>query len=176
MSDISDAAQACGEEKIDSKLVPVLREAIFTVQMVLYRELKKSMAARFPDWSEEKQGWLAGAVTNNLFAAEAVDKKVNEFARNNRDLVTDELKNISISCPDLLPFLTDALRMQVICDNQEGIHSIGSLLIAKSLGILQEERSLPMPTTFMLSVRNLAQKNNLVSPINPEAEDPDNDQ
>ena len=62
----------------------------------------------------------------------------------------------------LYEVITDALRMKTICDNQEGIHSIGSLLMAKALGILQEERDLPMPSTFMLQVRTLASAHGLV--------------
>ncbi len=55
--------------------------------------------------------------------------------------------------------------MQTICDNQEGVNSAASLLIARTLGLLQEERHLPLPTTFMLAVRNLATAHNIVEPI-----------
>lgn len=164
MSELHDAVNESGEAAFDSKLIPVMREAVLTVQMVLYRVLKENMAGRFADWPQEKQGRLAGSVVNNLFGTEAVDPEVSAFARNHRDLVTDELGGLSEHCTDLIPFLTDALRMQAICDNQEGIHSLGSLLMAKELGILREERALPLPSTFMLSVRNLAGVHGIIEP------------
>ena len=39
----------------------------------------------------------------------------------------------------LRPILTDALRMQTLCDNQEGIHSMPSLLMARAGGVRSEE-------------------------------------
>jgi len=150
------------EPPFDSKLIPIMREAVLTVQMVLYRVLKENMASRYADWTPEEQGRLAGAVVNNLFGTEALDPAVTDFAREHRELVEEELRGLNEHCGDLVPFLTDALRMQTICDNQEGIHSIGSLLMAKELGILREERELPLPSTFMLSVRNLATAHGII--------------
>lgn len=161
---VANIGDEAPEPPFDSKLIPVMREAVLTVQMVLYQSMKKSVAERFPAWPEEKRAQLAGAAVNNLFGTQAVDPEVGIFARNNRGLVEQELLGLSDRCADLIPFLTDALRMQVICDNQEGIHSVGSLLMAKSLGILQEDRELPLPSTFMLSVRNLAAVHGLVKP------------
>lgn len=156
MSEMQNIADESLEPPFDSKLIPVMREAVLTVQMVLYRCLKESMAGRFADWPKERQGRLAGAVVNSLYGTEAVDPEVAVFARNHRELVEDELRGLAGHCEDLIPFLTDSLRMQAICDNQEGVHSLGSLLMAKALGVLREDRALPLPSTFMLSVRNLA--------------------
>ncbi len=162
------------EAPFDSKLIPVMREAVLTVQMVLYRSLKKRAVDRYSDWPEEKHGRLAGAVVNNLFGTEAVDPAVGLFAREHRELVEDELRCLADHCSDLIPFLTDSLRMQTICDNQEGVHSLGSLLMAKALGILREDRELPLPSTFMLSVRNLAAVHGIIEPLKaaPPPEDP----
>ncbi len=151
--------------EIDSKIMPVMREAIAIVQMVLYKQLQNSISTRYEESSTEEQQRLAGAVVNNLFGTEPLDKEVVEFAKENRELVEKELHTIAELLQPLCPYLTDALRMKAICDNQEGTHSIPSLLMAKALGILQEERALPMPSTFMLSVRTLAQVNGLVEPI-----------
>ncbi|HHD57025.1 MAG TPA: hypothetical protein ENK89_05035 [Desulfobulbaceae bacterium] len=162
------------EAPFDSKLIPVMREAVLTVQMVLYRTLKENMATRYADWPPEKQGRLAGAVVNNLFGTEALDPGVTEFAREHRELVEDELHGLHGNCENLVPFLTDALRMQAICDNQEGIHSLGCLLMARELGILREDRALPLPSTFMLSVRNLAAAHGIIEKVEaaPPPEDP----
>ena len=102
---------------------------------------------------------------NNLFGTRPHDPAVEAFGAGNRVLVEQELHELRTACPELLPVLTDALRMKTICDNQEGIHSIGSLLMAKALGILDENRELPMPSTFMLQVRTLAAAHGLIEPM-----------
>jgi hypothetical protein len=94
-------------------------------------------------------------VINNLFSTQPVDPTVGIFATENRELVERELRELALRLGDLQPMLTDALRMKTICDNQEGMHSIPSLLMARALGILQEDRPLPLPSTFMLQVRKL---------------------
>jgi len=147
---------------VDNKVLPVMREAVTTVQMVLFKVLRQSMHDRYVDQNDIYHTQLAGAVINNLFGTQPMDEGVAVFASNNRTLVERELHELKSSVKELIPIITDALRMKTICDNQEGIHSIGSLLIAKALGILQEERDLPMPSTFMLQVRTLASVHGLV--------------
>lgn len=142
-----------------------MREAIVMVQMVLFKHLHQDIVSRQAELADADQRKLAGAVVNNLFGTEPEDPAVSAFARENREEVEAQLRSLDQRFPTLCPFLTDALRMKTICDNQEGIHSIPSLLMAKALGILQEERPLPMPSTFMLSVRNLASANGLVNPL-----------
>lgn len=174
MSEQEKSTDESLEPPFDSKLIPVMREAVLTVQMVLYRSLKENMAGRYADWPQEKQGRLAGAVVNSLYGTEAVDPEIAVFARNHRELVEEELRCLADHCSDLTPFLTDSLRMKAICDNQEGIHSLGSLLMAKALGIFREDRDLPLPSTFMLSVRNLAAVHGIIEPQKaaPPPEDP----
>ncbi len=162
------------EQRIDSRIIPVMREAVFMVQMILFRTLKEDIAGRYSDWPGPHHTRLAGAVVNNLFGSHPSDPEVAEFARRNRELVEEELRGLAERCSHLAPHLTDALRMQTICDNQEGIHSIPSLLMARALGILQEERPLPLPSTFMTTVRQLAAEHGLVEPMQP-APAPEND-
>lgn len=151
--------------QLDNKVVPVMREAITMIQMVLFKQLQEDIDSRTSDLAENEQRRLAGAVVNNLFGTEPADAEITAFASKNRARVEEELRNIAERFPKLCPFLTDALRMKAICDNQEGIHSIPSLLMAKALGILQEDRALPMPSTFMISVRTLAAQDGLVKPF-----------
>ena len=150
---------------VDSKLIPVMREAVITVQMILFKVLKGCVHDRYVDQVEPYHTYLAGAVIHNLFGTQPLDAAVAVFASNNRSLVERELRELSSCCGYLLPVLTDALRMKTICDNQEGIHSIPSLLMAKALGLLQEERQLPLPSTFMMQVRHLAAGHGLVEPM-----------
>ncbi|MDD2463794.1 MAG: hypothetical protein PHI97_07320 [Desulfobulbus sp.] len=147
---------------VDNKVVPVMREAVTTVQMILFKVLRQSVHDRYVDQPDTYHTQLAGAVMNNLFGTQPLDAEMIAFAGGNRELVERELRDLKDSVGDLIPIITDALRMKTICDNQEGIHSIGSLLMAKALGILQEERELPLPSTFMLQVRLLASTHGLI--------------
>lgn len=163
---IEEAAPA-----FDSKIIPVMREAVATVQMILFQRLKESISRRYSknseysDYSEEDRMRLAGAVVNNLYGSEAVDPRVNLFARNHRELIEEELRGLSRRMEELIPHITDSLRMQTLCDNHEGIHSIPCLLLAKELGLLDEGRELPLPSTFILSVRKLGAESGLVKPM-----------
>lgn len=152
---------------VDNKVLPVMREAVTTVQLVLFKVLRQNVHDRYVDQNDRYHTQLAGAVINNLFGTQPMDEGVVDFANRNRELVERELHELKDSVRELVPIITDALRMKTICDNQEGIHSIGSLLMAKALGILQEERDLPMPSTFMLQVRTLASAHGLVEPMAP---------
>ena len=151
----------------DNRVTPVMREAVAMVQMILFKVLRQSVRERYVDQIEPFSVHLAGAVTNNLFGERPVDKAVERFAADNRELVERELRELAGHCPDLRSMLTDALRMKTICDNQEGFHSIPSLLMAKALGLLMEERDLPLPSTFMLQVRQLAAAHGLIELMAP---------
>jgi hypothetical protein len=157
---------------VDNKVIPVMREAIFTVQMILFKVVRQSVHDRYVDQDGPFHTRLAGAVINNLFGTQPADEAVAGFARENRELVERELRELAEHCQELLPLLTDGLRMKTICDNQEGIHSIPSLLMARALGLLQEDRALPMPSTFMLQVRRLAAEHGLLQPSDPLPVDP----
>jgi len=162
-----DSAVDSEPRNVDSKLIPVMRQAIVTVQMILFKVIRESIHDRYVDQVEPHHTHLAGAVINNLFGTQPLDQGVVVFGVNNRELVERELWELSDRCGHLRPVLTDALRMKTICDNQEGIHSIPSLLMAKALGILQEDRPLPLPSAFMMQVRALAAESGLVEPMQP---------
>jgi hypothetical protein len=162
---IKDAAP-----EFDTEIVPVMREAVAMVQMILFQRLRENIRLRYQDWPEQERTRLAGAAVNNLYGTDPADQQVNSFAREHRQLIEEELRGLHSSVADLVPHITDSLRMQTICDNHEGIHSIPCLLLAKELGILDEERVLPMPSTFMLSVRKLGAECGLIKAQAMEAE------
>ena len=164
---MSETTDNRDEPRIDSRIIPVMREGVLMVQMILFRTLKENIRCRYQDWPSDHHTWLAGAVVNNLFGY-PLEPEVADFARRNRELVEEELRGLAGRCSSLVPHLTDALRMKTICDNQEGIHSIPSLLMARTLGLLQEERPLPLPSTFMTTVRQLAAEHGLVEPMQPQ--------
>ena len=159
-------------QQLDNKVLPVMQEAILTVRMILHRHLVDELATRQTQLTSEERVLLSGAVINNLFGTRPENDAVVHFAKGNRELVEQELRALASHCPaTLLPVLTDSLRMQTICDEQIGIRSVSSLLMAKALGLLQEERPVAMPSTFMLAVRNLAVDQGLVEKIIPPAKD-----
>ncbi|MFZ5797100.1 MAG: hypothetical protein C4563_10895 [Desulfobulbus sp.] len=155
----------------DNRVVPVMREAVALVQLVLFTALKNAFAARYIQWPPEDVRRLAGCVVSDLFATPAADPDSGGFASENREMVEEELRGLAAALPELLPVLTDALRMQVFCDREEGVNSLPTLMRAKALGILQEERDLPLPSTFMLAVRALGVEYGLLQPM--QAEEPD---
>jgi hypothetical protein len=145
------------EEKpfLESRMVPVMREAVATVQLILFAKLKSHYEVKHSGLAGEEQRRLAGAVVSDLFGSRGDDDVSRAYARKNLTLIEQELRALAPLVEDLLGPLTDALRMQTICDNQEGVNSLAMLLRARAVGILQEDRELPMPSTFMLLVRNL---------------------
>jgi hypothetical protein len=165
----------CLPPGLDGPIVPVMREAVLTVQMVLFKVLRRNLRERYVDQLEPWHGRLAGGVVSNLFGSRSGSRSDNEVARyaaDHRELIERELRSLPETCPQLLPILTDALRMQAFCDHHEGITLHPSLLMAAALGILVEERDAPLPSTFMLQVRVLAADHGLVEPMQA---DPDTD-
>ncbi|MCW5210878.1 hypothetical protein VU03_04020, partial [Desulfobulbus sp. N3] len=98
---IEEAAPA-----FDAKIIPVMREAITTVQMILFQRLKENISQRYSEnseHSEENNIRLAGAVVNNLYGSDALDPQVNLFARNHRELIEEELRQLSLQMAELIP-------------------------------------------------------------------------
>ena len=158
------------EEKLDNRVIPVMREAVATVQLVLYGELKNKLAAQYDDWDPGEYTCLVGCIVNDIFGTPSQDRESMQFASKHQETVEGELRGLAGNVPDLLPQLTDALRMQTLCDHEEGINSIPALLRARALKVLQEERPIPMPSTFIISVRQLGAQYGLIEPM--KAKDP----
>jgi hypothetical protein len=165
-----ETGQGAAGDRLDNRVLPVMREAVAAVQLVLFARLKKMFGESCGEWPPEDCRRLAGCVVNDLFASPATDRESERFPAQHRDRVEQELRNLAAGVPDLLPLLTDALRMQVMCDHEQGLNSLTTLLRARALGILQEDRSLPLPSTFMLAVRRLGTEHGLFQPL--PADDP----
>ncbi len=161
--------QAQGEQ-LDSRVIPVMREAIAMVHMVCFGELKNKLADRFKDWEPVEFRRLVGTIINDIFGTPALDGDSVRFARKHQDTVEAELWALADNLADLLPHLTDALRMQTLCDHEQGINSIPTLLRARTVGVLVEERPIPMPSTFMILVRQLGARYGMLEPM--QAGDP----
>ena len=56
-----------------------MREAITTVQMVLFKLLRQSVHDRYVDQTDDYHNQLAGAVINNLFGTQPLDGAITAF-------------------------------------------------------------------------------------------------
>lgn len=157
-----------------SQLVRSLREGVSLVQMVLYKEVRTNLMRKRPDLDKTHLTMLAGAITNEVFGTQNPEKKFVRFRQENWGTIEQELLNLKEEQAPLRELLTDALRIQTLCDHQEGGDSSATLLRAKELDFLMKEREIPLPSSFMTAVRQLGAQHNLLLPplhISPEQDD-----
>ncbi|MDH4320793.1 MAG: hypothetical protein OEV73_04765 [Desulfobulbaceae bacterium] len=159
-------------KEFDSKLLPILREAVEVVRMILFKELKEHLAATYPERRMDA-GRLAAAVLNDLFGVVNPDPVYATFMAENRAILDQALADLPTRLPKLLIPLTDALRMQFLCDSREGLDESTAFLVrAKERGLLLEARELPLPHHFLELVRRLGAAYGLVLPPTPPADAP----
>ena len=154
-----------------SQLLAVLRDAVSVVQMILFKEIRTILAEKKPDLDSGNLSMLAGSVTNEVFGTQNPEGKFASFRAENWAEIEQVLLSMKNEMPQLCENITDALRIQTLCDHQEGIDSSPTLVRAKDFGILVEERDVPLPSSFMSLVRGLGEQHNLVIPpaqITPE--------
>lgn len=154
-----------------SRLIPALREGICVVQMVLFKELRSLLTRKHPDRDQTSIAMLTGAITNELFGTVNNEEKFQDFRRQNRADIEQELLSLAQTLPNLAAPLTDALRMQTLCDHQEQKDSTRLLLQAAEIGLLIPEQELPLPSTFVTMARRLGDAHHLIiapAEINPE--------
>ena len=154
-----------------SQLIASLREGIAVVQMVLFKEIRARLSEKQPLEEPTFLSMLAGSITNEIFSTQNPEKKFAAFRQKNLGEIEQEIISLRTDMPKLCAKVTDALRIQVLCDHQEGEDSSGTLIRAKEIGVLAEERDVPLPSTFMTAVRLLGEEHNLIIPpvqITPE--------
>lgn len=147
-----------------SKLIASLREAVALVQMILFKELRLGIETKRADIEKTEVSMLAGAITNEVFGTPNPEKKFTKFLEENRGEIEQELLGLKDNQGYLCRFISDALRIQTLCDNQEGNDSSETLVRAKNFGYLLEDREIPLPSTFMTIVRELGKQHNLIVP------------
>ena len=157
-----------------SQLILSLREGVSIIQMIFFKEMRTKLMNNRPDLDKTKLAMLAGSITNEVFGTQNPEEKFVRFCKENWGDIEQELLNIKKELAPLCTLLTDALRIQTLCDHQEGGDSSATLLRAKELDFLIEEREIPLPSSFMTSVRELGKQHNLLVPslqITPEQDD-----
>lgn len=140
--------------------------------MIFFKELRASLQDRHADAEQMTVSMLAGAITNELFGTTNPEPKFTEFRQDHRATIEQELLGLAVLLPRMRRLVTDALRIQALCDSQEGVQDDNSLVIADKLGILLKEREIPLPSAFMTLVREVGKDHELIIPPIPiSAED-----
>lgn len=153
------------QDAFDSKLVPILREGIDVVKMVLYAVLKPILAEKYSGMSDEDLHKLAGAAVNRLFGVQNMETSIMTFEKKNEAIIHEVLQDMPADCDHLRIPLTDALRMQFLCDSHEGVNSESVLTNATSLHILIPEREVPLPGAFMSIARSFGVAYKILEPL-----------
>jgi hypothetical protein len=156
------------KKKIDAKLVPVLREGIDIIKMVLFNELKPFLEKRYPERDPGDITRLTGAVVNGLFGIENMEEPFLSFTRENAQVIKKEVEAIATNFDHLHIPLTDALRIQYLCDCHEGVNSESVLEKAKNLNIILTDREVPLPGAFMSLVRSFGVAYKILEEIKKE--------
>jgi hypothetical protein len=156
--------ETSNQDSKNSKLVPVLREGVCVVQMVLFKELRSQISKKYIDKEQTFHSMLTGAIINELFGIENPEERIQNFRKENIAAIEQELLALSTEMFELRPYITDAIRIQTLCDQQEGSDSSAILIAAEEMGVLITERELPLPSTFMTRLRLLGEKHGLTMP------------
>ena len=138
----------------EPQIVPTLREGIDIIKMVLFRELRSLLQMRYKQKDASFVNRLTGAVITDLFGVSLVGEAVDEFAQKNQKEVEAASQLLPTDLEHLKIPLTDALRIQFLCDSHEGIDSTSVLKRARQKNVLIADRDAPMPGAFMNIVRS----------------------
>jgi hypothetical protein len=149
---------------IESRLIPALREGVELVKMIFFMKLKAHLNRKYPQRPADDTAQLCAAIVNEVFGTPNMERSFTAFVSAHHQLVEEELRGLAASVPEMLIPLTDALRIQFLCDEQEGIDSSPVLLCAEKLKILLVEREVPLPAPFMNLVRTLGVSLGLLEP------------
>lgn len=139
----------------ESKLVPILREGIEIVKIILFKELRDHLRQTQSDWENDFALQVTAAVVNDLFGVQSQEAISIEFIENNRQAIDRTQSMVGRELTTLRIPLTDALRTMVLCDYQEGRDTSSLLQRAQDSGILLKDRDLPLPNQFIDLVRRL---------------------
>jgi hypothetical protein len=152
----------------ESKLIPVMREGVEVVKMIFFKKLHSALTTEYPEWDPKFTSMVTGAVVNRIFGTTNDQEPFLSFNQENRDLISGEISGVANRLEEMRIPLTDALRMQSLCDQMDEVEGESYLKAARETGILIEERDLPMPNSFMDMVRRMGKAFGLIIPPLPE--------
>jgi hypothetical protein len=148
----------------ESKLLPILRQGVAVIQMILYKKVRDHLSHRHPYRLQEDINKLSAAVINDVFGLENTKEPFKSFAENNRDWIDEVIENIPEEMADVMGPVTDALRITVLCDSQEGRDTSAILERAHDRRLLVVSREIPLPARFISLVRELGSANDILLP------------
>jgi hypothetical protein len=150
---------------IEREFIPSLREGVDIIRMVFFQKMRDFLAEKYPDREKSFYGMAGGAVMNELFATPNPEPKFVQFFKDNQDIIVYELEQISANFPDFCIALTDALRIHYLCNFQEEIDDAEPLVLARAreLGVLLEDRDVPLPKEFMEFVYRIGKAHGLLN-------------
>ncbi|MBA3029958.1 MAG: hypothetical protein FP816_14285 [Desulfobacteraceae bacterium] len=152
----------------ESKLIPILREGVDIIKMVLFKELKSFLKKTYPPWSSSEINLLAGAILNSLFGTLHGEDPFQAYSEKQQATIERELGNLANHFPQLRIPVTDALRIQFLCDSLEGINNEEALVRAEKRGLLLRDREIPLPNTFISLAKTLGVTYSILSPSSIE--------
>jgi hypothetical protein len=125
------------------------------------------LVKQFPDREKTFINKLAGAVINQYFGIVHQDKIFMQFAADHQETVDLILGEVAQHIEIMRIPLTDALRIMVLCDYQDGVNSSHLLATARDYGILLIEREMAMPNKFIELTRKIGESFGLLTPPLP---------
>ena len=149
---------------VEGKLVPILREGVEIVKLIFFKELQNHVAGLFPDEDRGYHNRLTGAVINRCFGVENPDPAIRAFVEQESARIDEVMAGVGSGLENLRIPLTDALRITVLCDYQEGRDTSELLARARDAGLLIADRDMPMPHTFIELVRRIGQAYGVLTP------------
>ena len=152
----------------ESKLIPIMREGIEVIKMIFFKKLSGSLAEKHPEWDSTFCNMVTGALVNQTFGITNDQEPFLSFNRNNLEAINSELEALAGDLEIMRIPLTDALRMQSLCDQMDEVEGASYLELAQETGILISERDLPLPNSFMDLVRRMGKAFGLIIPPIPD--------
>lgn len=152
----------------ESKLIPIMREGVEVIKMIFFKEMKENLVRKHPEQDVAYGGRIAGAVLNELFGTPNTQEPFATFVQENQEVIFTTLSAVAEEFEKLRIPLSDAIRMQFLCDSMEGNENTAVLERAEELGVLIVDRDLPMPHHFIELVRRLGSSYDLVIKPMPE--------
>lgn len=153
--------------EFESRLVPIMREGVDVIKMIFFGRLQAYLNSKYADRNRQSINQLAGAIINDLFATPNLQEPFAGFVEQNRACIVEETRLLATVFPELCGPLTDALRVQFLCDSREGIDRTAMLNHARDLNVLVLDRDLPLPKPFLEMVRTLGSGLRILEPKNP---------
>ncbi len=117
--------------------------------------MKGYLSYKYPERETSYINKLSGAIINDLFGTPNPAEPFTTFVKENKACIAEEMNHIATEFEGMRIPLTDALRVQFLCDDQEGIDSSRILARAQELHILLVDREVPLPRHFLDLARKL---------------------